>query len=141
LSAPDFLLSRHHPAGIVLQQLPGSGQANHPEAVRVNPDLSLYLCGTCTGARLEHGPCRPSVSRRNVYWLRSVTAAGPLGRRRANNTDGPGHNTGRWPPECGREHSKRTWRMIPPTLQRPSVRRGRWLRTVEYCPRFRAVHG
>jgi len=141
LSAPAFLPVHRHPAGRVLRRLPGSRQANHPWAVRVNPDLSLYLRGTCTGVRLERGPYRPSASRRNVYWLRPATAAGPLSRRQANNNGGPGRNACRWQPECGREHSKRTLRTIPPPLQRLSVRRGRWLRMVEYCPRFRAMHG
>jgi hypothetical protein len=141
LSEPAFLPAHRHLAGRVFQTPPSLRQENHPQAVRVNPDLSLYLRGTCTGVRLEHGPCRPSGSRRNVYWLRSATAGGPSERSPANNNGGPGRSAGRWPPECGRARNKRTWRMIPPALRPPSVRCGRWLRMVEQCPRFRAVHG
>ena len=141
LSAPAFLPAHRHPAGEVLQTQPSSRQADHPEAVWVNPDLSLYLRGTCRGARLERAPCRPSGSLRNVYWLRSATAAGPLARRLGNNSDGPGRSAGRWPPERGREHSRKAGTAIPPAPKQPSVQRGRWSRMVEYCARFRAVHG
>jgi hypothetical protein len=42
VSSLAFLLLHCHAAGKGLQLLPSSRQANHPQAVRVNPDLSLY---------------------------------------------------------------------------------------------------
>ena len=70
----------------------GSWRANHPAAVGVNPDLSLYFCGAASSPWLWPAPYGLWMCGRNACWPRAATGAGLRGRRRGSNKSVPGRS-------------------------------------------------